>query len=290
MHFLLALQFASCKQHPADKEQWAVVTNFISPDTSYYPGNKTFPFPDSLIFGSLDSFFTNQNKLPTISDSSIIFYDSYRENGIKLCCKQDTLKVYMDSIGGKKYLFAIGEYITVFQSNRHPDTSMRSRNAPVSIPLWNIRLNTAYPVSKFRNDYERLGARYVKLDERFDDVQRQKWDENDSILVETIQFNNSTDRFITALYKDMNENEVNSIIDSLKNKFPYLTYKEGIKSDSDGKPLKIVRINFDGVAISFTQINETEYSFMITDYYETIKLIIDNAKTGYIFRDDVTIY
>ena len=253
----MVLLFASCKQSSNDKELWAVVTNFISPDTTYYLGNKKFPFQDSLRFVSLDSFFTNQNKLPIISDSSIIFYDSYRENGIKLCCKQDTLEVFMDSIKGKKYLFAIGEYITVFQSNYNPDTNLRTRKAPVSIPLWDIRLNTPYPVSKFRNDYEKLGAKYVKLDERFDEVQKQKWDENDSLLVETIQFKNTTDRIITAIYKDMNENEVNSIIDSLKNKFPYLTYKEGIKLDNDGKPLKIVRINFDGVAISFTQISET---------------------------------
>ena len=29
---------------------------------------------------------------------------------------------------------------------------------------------------------------------------------------------------------------------------------------------------------------------MITDYYETLKLIINNAGVGYIFTDDVKIY
>jgi hypothetical protein len=47
---------------------------------------------------------------------------------------------------------------------------------------------------------------------------------------------------------------------------------------------------YQGVSISFTQNTETEYSFMVTDYYETLKLIIKNAEAGYIFRDDVKIY
>ena len=42
--------------------------------------------------------------------------------------------------------------------------------------------------------------------------------------------------------------------------------------------------------MSFTQISATEYTFMITDYYETIKIIIKNAGIGYAFIDDVKIY
>ena len=283
--------FVSCKQEPGDKKElWAVVINFFSPDTTYYPVTKTFPFPDSLRFEPLDLFFTNQNKPPVINDSTIIFYDNYRENGEKLCCRQDTLEVYTDSIRGKKYLFAIGEYIAVFQSNNNSDTNLRTRKDAVSIPLWKIQLNTPYPPGKFKNEYEKLGAAHVKLGERFDEVSKQKWNDNDSISVETVQFNNSTDRMITALSKDLNETEVNSLIDHVRNKFPNLTYKEVIKKNSEGKPFKIIRMYFQGVSISFTQANATEYTFMITDYYQTIKLIINNAGTGYIFRDDVRIY
>ena len=283
--------FVACKQDPnSEKELWGVVINFFSPDTSYYPGAKKFPFPDSLRFEPLDVFFTNQDKPPIINDSSIIFDDNYRENGERKCCKKDTLEVYVDIIKDKKYLFAIGEYITVFQSNNNTDTNLRTRRTAASIPLWDIKLNIPYPAEKFKDDYEKLGAKFVKLDERIDEVYKQKWSEVDSILVETIQFRNSTDRIITAISKDMNENEVDSTINYIRNKFPGLKYNEAVQINKNGMQLKNTRIYFQGVSISIKQLNATEYSFMITDYYETIKLIINNAGTGYIFRDDLKIY
>lgn len=280
----------SCEQTSTEKERWAIVINFLSPDTTYYPPTKKFPFPDSLRFAPLTSIFTNHDRLPIINDSNIIFYDNYGENGHDTCCIQDTLEVYIDTIRGKKYLFAIGNYITVFQSNNNSDTNLRTRKTPVSVPIWDIKLNAPYPPSKFKNEYEKLGARSVKLSERFDEVSKQKWNDNDSISVETIQFANSGDRMITALSKDMNEAEVNSLIDHLKNNYPNLTYHEAIQVDSDGRPLKIIKLLFQGVSVSFTQFSATEYTFMITDYYETIKVIINNAGTPYIFRDDVKIY
>ena len=88
----------------------------------------------------------------------------------------------------------------------------------------------------------------------------------------------------------MNKTEVNSLIDHLKNKFPDLTYKEAIQRNSEGQLFKVIRISFQGVSISFTQFSATEYTFMITDYYETLKLILNNAETSYVFRDDVRIY
>lgn len=238
----------------------------------------------------MEDFFTNENKAPIITDSNIVFYDNYRANGQRFCCKKDTLELFIDSVQGKKYLFAIGEYISVFQSDNIADTNLRTRRNFDSILLWGIQLNTPYPPEKFANAYEKLGAKFVKIDPRIDEVSKQKWSDNDSILVETIQFNNSTDRIITALYKEMNKNQVDSTIGYLVSHFPYLKYEEAIQPDSDGKPLKVIRIKFRGVAISIEQVTSTDYSFMITDYYETIKLIIKNASTGYIFRDDLRIY
>jgi|GEM_PF-1735466 len=288
--FYFIFLFVSCKQNPPDKELWGVVINFISPDTTYYPAIKKFPFPDSLRFAPLEVFFTNETKTPIIGDSTIVFFDNYRANGQKLCCKKDTLQLFIDSLKGKKYLFAIGEYISVFQSNNTLDTNLRTRRNFEPIFLWGIQLNTPYPPEKFTNDYEKLGAKFVKIDPRIDEVSKQKWNDNDSILVETIQFNNSTDRIITAVYKEMNKNQVDSTISYLISRFPNLKYKEATQPDSDGNQLKIIRINFQGVAISFEQVTRTEYSFMITDYYETLKLIINNAETGYFFRDDLRIY
>ena len=282
--------FVSCKQSEEKKELWAPIIDFFSPDLTYYPGIKKFPFPDSLRFVSLESFFSNQDKKPILSDSTIIFFDNYRVNGQKLCCKKDTLELFIDSIKGKKYLFVIGEYISVLQSHNNPDTNLRVRKNLGSIPLWGIQLNVPYPVTKFKGQYEKLGAKFVEIDPRSDEVSRQKWNENDSILVETIQFNNSTDRYITSVHKDMNENEMNSIIEQLKNKFPTITYEEAIQKSSDGKPLKVIRMYFQGISISFNQNEENVYSFMITDYYETLKLIINNAGVGYVFTDDIKIY
>lgn len=291
MIFFTVYIFISCKENPGNKkESWAVVINFFSPDPSYYPAMKKFPFPDSLQFAPLDSFFVNQGRLPIINDSAIIFDDTYRVNGEKVCCKKDTLEVYTDSINGKKYLFAIGEYIALFQSDSTEFTRLRPRMNTVSVPLWGINLNTPYPTGKFKDEYEKLGARLVTLDERFDEVSKQKWIENDSIAVETIQFNNSNDRMITALSKDMNEAEVNFLVNDVKNRFPNLMHEEAMQKDSDGKLMKVIRILFQGVSMSFTQINATEYSFMMTDYYETLRLIIHNAGTGYVFRDDVKFY
>ena len=282
--------FISCKENPGNKkESWSVVINFFSPDLGYYPAMKKFPFPNSLQFAPLDSFFVNQGRLPVINDSAIIFENTYRANGEKVCCKKDTLDVYTDSINGKKYLFAIGEYIALFQSDSSVFTRLRPRKTRAP-QLWGIKLNTPYPPEKIKNEYEKLGARLVKLDERFDEVYKQKWRENDSIAVETIQFNNSNDRLITALSKDISEVEVNFLIADIKNKVPNLTYKEAMQKDSDGKLLKVIRILFQGVFMSFTQISATEYTFMMTDYYETLKLIIQNAEEGYVFRDDVKIY
>ena len=290
MTFFIVYIFISCKVTPGNKnESWAVVINFFSPDQSYYPPMKRFPFPDLLKFAPIDSFFVNQGRLPIINDSAIIFYNTYRENNEKACCKKDTLEVYTDSINGKKYLFAIGEYIALFQSDSRVFTRLRPRKK-IALQLWGIKLNTPYPPEKFKNEYEKLGARLVKLDERFDEVNKQKWRENDSIAVETIEFDNSEDRVITSVIKDMNEAEANFLIDNVKNKFPNLKYKEVMQKDSDGKLLKVIRILFQGVSMSFAQISATEYSFILIDYYETLKLIIANAETGYLFRDDVKIY
>ena len=282
--------FISCKQNKEKKELWAPVIDFLSPDMAYYPDIKNFPFPDSLRFVSLESFFTNQDRKPILTDSAIIFFDNYRENGQKICCKKDTLEIFIDSIKGKKYLFVIGEYLSALQSDNNVDTNLRRRKTPALIPLWGIQLNVPYPVAKFKDDNEKLGAKFVEIDPRNDEVSRQKWNENDSILVETIQFNNSTDRIITALHKDIHENEMDSIIEQLKNKFPTITYEEAIQKDEDGKPLKVIRMNLHGISISITQSEENLYSFMITDYYETLKLIFNNAGVGYIFRDDIKFY
>jgi len=282
--------FTSCKQSQEKKELWAPVIDFFSPDMSFYPDIKKFPFPDSLRFVSLESFFSNKDKKPILTDSIIIFFDNYRENGQKICCKKDTLEIFIDSIKGKKYLFVIGEYITVLQSNNNVDTNLRSRKTPDLIPLWGIQLNVPYPAAKFKDEYEKLGAKYVEIDPRNDEVSRQKWSENDSILVETIQFNNSTDRIITAVQKDMNEKEMSSFIDQLKNKFPTIKYEEAIQKNEDGKPIKVIGMNFQGISISFKQTEGNIYSFTITDYYETSKLIINNAGVGYLFRDDVKFF
>ena len=288
--FFIVYIFISCKETPGnEKESWAVVINFFSPDQSYYPPMKKFPFPDSLQFAPLDRFFVNQGRQPIINDSAIIFDNTYRVNGEKICCKKDTLEVYTDSINGKKYLFAIGEYIALFQSDSSVFTRLRPRKATAP-QLWGIKLNTPYPPEKFKNEYEKLGARLVKLDERFDEVNKQKWRENDSIAVETIEFNSSEDRVITSVIKDISEAEANFLIDDIKNKFPNLTYKEAMQKDSDGRLLKVIRILFQGVSMSFTQTSTNEYSFIMTDYYETLKLIIANAETDYFFRDDVKIY
>jgi len=281
----------SCKEKPDDKkETWAILFNFFSPDTTYFPKTEKFPFPDSLRFAPLTIFFTSQNKQPIINDSAIIFYDNYLLNGEKVCCRQDTLEVFIDSIRGNKYLFAIGEYIAVFQSDNNSDSNLRIRKGPASISLWDIQLNTPYPPGKFKNEYEKLGTMRVQLREEYDEVSKQKWNDHDSISVETIQFNNSTDRIVTAIYKDMNATEVDSTINFVINKFPGVKYKEAIQRNSDGKPLKVIRMLFHGLSITFAQVDATDYSFMITDYYETIKLILNNAEAGYIFRDDITIY
>lgn len=282
--------FVSCKQKQEKKELWASVIDFFSPDIAYYPDIKQFPFPDSLRFETLESFFTNQDKTPTITDSTIIFFDSYRANGQRICCQKDTLELFIDSIKGKKYLFAIGEYISVFQSDNNPDTNFRIRKTPLSIPLWGIQLNVPYPVAKFKDEYEKLGAKFVEIDPRNDEVSRQKWNENDSILVETIQFNNSTDRIITAIHKDITKKEMDSIIEELKNKFSTIRYEEAIQKDEDGDLFKVIRMYFQGISISFKQNEENVYSIMITDYYETLKLIINNVEAGYIFRDDIKFY
>jgi hypothetical protein len=280
---------SSCKEEPAIKkrEMWAVVIDFLSPDSSYYPSLKNFPFPDSLQFSLPDTLFVNQNRLPVISDSSIIYYKKYNVNGENVCCKGDTLQVFSDTILGKKYVFVIGEYIALFQSDSL--SGLRPRKQIASIPLWGVKLNTPYSPDKFLNKYEKLGADHVKLRDEFNEVSRQTWAENDSILVETIQFNNSNDRIITSLYKDMSAENVNTMIDYLKNNFSSAKYKESVQRDNEGKSMKIMRLLIDGLSITFTQISDTEYSFQVTDYYETLKLILGN-RHGYVFRDDVRIY
>ncbi|HET9744327.1 MAG TPA: hypothetical protein VFP97_01365, partial [Chitinophagaceae bacterium] len=220
--FSVLILSASCKQPAEKKESWAVVLNFFSPDTNYYLGVKKFPFPDTFQFAPLDSFFTNANRRPIISDSTIIFFENYRINGQKMCCREDTLELFTDTINGKKYLFAIGEYVAVFISDTSFAGDLRARKIDSPILLWNVQLNTPYPPERFKVEYEKLGARFVKLDERIDEIYRQKWGDGDSILVETIQFNNSRDRVVTQVYKDMNEHEVDSIIQYFRTKFPRL--------------------------------------------------------------------
>jgi hypothetical protein len=187
-------------------------------------------------------------------------------------------------------MFVIGEYISALQSDNNTDTNLRIRKIPDSISLWGIQLNIPYPITKFKGEYEKLGTKFVEIDPRNDEISRQKWNDNDSILVETIQFNNSTDKIITAIQKDMTEYEMNLIIEQLKNKFPAIKYEEAIQRDIDGDPFKAIRMSFQGISISFKQNGENEYSFLITDYYETLKLVINNAGVGYTFTDDVKIY
>lgn len=292
MLFTITSFFIACNEKPIEKdgELWAEVINFISPDTAYYPGLTKFPFPDLLRFQSLNNYFTYQNNAPIINDSAIIFYDRYYENDKRLCCKEDTLEIYTDTIGGKKYLFVFGEYLTVLQSNIFSDSNLRARKNSPSIPLWGIRLNTPYTAEKFKDEYEKLGTKLVQVNARFDEVNKQKWSENDSILVETIQFKNSNDRIITSVSKDMSANEVDSTVNYIKGNFPDLAYEESVETDPGGKPLKISKLSFQGITVLIKQVNATDYNFTITDYYETIRLILNNAGTSYIFRDDLSIY
>lgn len=287
--FLSSLFLSSCEDKTPKKEMWAVVINFISPDTGYYPTLRNFPFPESLQFAPMDSFFVNQGRLPVITDSSIVFYDNYRLNGQKVCCIPDTLQVFMDTINSKKYLFAIGEYIALFQSDSNTYTAARSRKDMPSIPLWGITLNTPYPPEKFEFDHEKLSTSHVKLRSEFDEVTRQKWVDNDSILVETIQFNDSRDLVVTSVYKEMKRDEVDSLVHYIKNNFPSVKYEEIKEKDLEGKELKFIRMYIDGVVLNFTQNSDTGYSFQVTDYYETLKLILKNRQR-YVFRDDVSIY
>jgi hypothetical protein len=267
-----------------------VVLNFFSPDTSYYPGVKKFPFPDTLQFAPLDSFFTNANRRPIISDSTIIFFENYRISGQKMCCREDTLELFIDTIKGKKYLFAIGEYVAVFVSDTNFTAHLRARKMDSPIVLWNVQLNTPYPPERFKVEYEKLGAEFVKLDERIDEIYRQKWGDGDSILVETIQFNNSRDRIVTQVYKDMSEQEVDSTIQYFRTKFPRLAYREVTQPQENGEQLRVIRMSLHGLVISISQTSSSQYSFIMTDYFETIRLIIQNAETGYLFRDDVYVY
>ena len=292
MFFSVVSLFTACKQKPVETkgELWAEVVNFISPDTAHYTGFAKFPFPDLLRFQSLNDYFTYQNNTPIINDTAIVFFDRYYENGKRLCCKGDTLEIYTDTIAGKKYLYVFGEYLTVLQSNTFSDSNLRTRKISPSISLWGIRLNMPYAAEKFKDEYEKLGTRLVQVNARFDEVNKQKWSENDSILVETIQFKNSNDRIITSVSKDMNANEVDSTVNYIKNNFPELAYEQSVELDSEGKPLKIAKLSFQGVTVFIKQVNTTGYNFTITDYYETIRLILSNAGTSYTFRDDLSIF
>jgi hypothetical protein len=286
--FFYAL-FSSCTPPEQKKESLAVVINFFSPDTSNYPAVKNFPFPDFFEFAPLDVFFTNQNKAPVISDSTIIFYDNYRSNGQKLCCKEDTLKLFTDTINNKKYVFAVGEYIAVFVSDTNSTINLRPRrDQPLS--LWGIQLNVPHPPERFSEDHEKLGAKFVKLDPRIDEVYRQKWNDNDSILVETIQYRNTFDRIVTKVYKDMDSTEADSTVNYFRKNFPYIIYKEVTQPADNGSQFRSIRMSLNGIVIAVDQTAADQYSFSMTDYYETIRLIIRNTGTGYVFRDDVLIH
>jgi len=108
-------------------------------------------------------------------------------------------------------------------------------------------------------------------------------------LVETIQFNDSRDLVVTSVYKEMKRDEVDSLVHYIKNNFPSVKYEEIKEKDLEGKELKFIRMYIDGVVLNFTQNSDTGYSFQVTDYYETLKLILKNRQR-YVFRDDVSIY
>jgi hypothetical protein len=288
--FFYLLSLSSCDEKPVakKKEMWASVIDFLSPDSSYYSPMKNFPFPASLQFELPDTLFVNQNRPPIINDSNIIYYKRYDVNGETVCCKTDTLKVYSDTIHGKKYLFLIGEYIALFQSDSLTSHLRPRKNTPV-IPLWGIKLNSPYPADKFLNKYEKLGMDFVKLREELDEASRQTWAENDSILVETIQFDDTNDRIITSVYKDMNDEEVKLFINYIQTNFPSAKYKETIQKDVEGRSMKMMWWSIDGFSITITQTSEKEYSFQATDYYDTLKLIL-NKQQHYTFRDDIKVY
>lgn len=268
---------------------WAVMVNFLSPDTSYYPAFKEFPYPGSLQFAPMDSFFVNQGKLPLITDSSIVFYDNYRVNGKKMCCEKDTLQVFIDTINSKKYLFAIGDYIALFQSDSNGFAHLNKRKEMAPLPLWGITLNRPYPPENFLFDHEKLSASHVKLRQEFDEVTKQKWVANDSILIESIQFNNSPDLVITSVYRDISKDEADSMINYIKSNFQSAKFKENRQKDFEGKWYNTIQADIDGVSMTFTQTSENEYSFQATDYYETLRLIL-KTRQRYTFRDDVSIY
>jgi hypothetical protein len=49
---------------------------------------KKFPFPNSLQFAPLDSFFVNQGRLPVINDSAIIFENTIGQMAKKYVVKK----------------------------------------------------------------------------------------------------------------------------------------------------------------------------------------------------------
>ena len=137
---------------------------------------------------------------------------------------------------------------------------------------------------------KKLGAKFVKLDPRIDEVYRQKWNDNESILVETIQYRNTFDRIVTQVYKDMNGSEADSIVNYIRTNFPNISYKEVIQPADDGLQFRSIRMSLNGVVVSVEQTGADQYSFTMTDYYETVRVIIRNAGVGYVYRDDVLIH
>ena len=252
-------------------------------------------FPKNIL---LSDFLTNNKKngeIKIIDTEKISIPYTTILNNVEVCCNYDTTSIFSEVINNKSYLFIphyfkgkewynTTSYNTIFEiGNVHLPYNKQRKN--IDLPMWGLR------IGDYINKNEIDSSIQIRSDDEGGNIRTQFLKSDKSILLSTLEFENSNKLLITHIEKtDLSETEFNDFINFIKSKFKFLNIEE--ETEIGSFTHTTYSINYYGLNIifNFSDVNLTysnikNYTFKISDNYITSKRIIENEGKKFIYNE-----
>lgn len=240
---------------------------------------KIFPEFDSSKFKSVEDAFSLNDKKAILKDTVIILNLLKEINGEKICCQLDTAKFFIEKINDKNYMFVLQGYSVIVCEIKN-DQEIKPRSRPyIDLPTWNIKLGSEIDKVDFKDSIYKYESPISKLQLTL--INRHLINKPD-VNLSSLEFIKTQKRVVTEIYKEVQEYELESFLNLIKEKYPEIHINEFTLDDKR----KAIGIYYNGLHISIFEIENKDklskkYSVSISDYYETAKTLINKIGLNY---------
>jgi hypothetical protein len=238
-----------------------------------------FPEFDSSKFKSVEDAFSLNDKKAILKDSVIILNLLKEVNGEKICCQLDTANYFIEKINEKNYMLVLQGY-SVIVCEMKKDDEIKPRPRPyIHLPTWNIKVGSEIDKNAFKDSIYKYKSPISRLNLTL--INRHLIN-NPDITLSSLEFPRIQKRVVTTLYKEVQDYELESFLDLIKEKYPEIKINEFILEDKR----RAIEIYKNGLHISIFEIKNEDisskkYSVTISDYYETAKTLVNKIGWNY---------